>query len=296
MIAPVPTAHAHPASAWIDTHAHLDAPEFAADGFALREKARAAGVAHVVIPAVAHGHWADVQALAHRTGDSYALGIHPLWTPQAKDTDVQALHQMLPRLCADPSFVGLGEIGLDFLVPGLDAQRQIWLFEQQVRLAQEFNLPVIVHTRRSCEQVLHILRRSRVRCGIIHAFNGSAQQAQALVDLGFKLGFGGAVTFERAHKLRHLVTTLPLSALVLETDAPDMPPQWLYTPAEQRLAGSPQGRNTSAELPRIAAEIANLRGITADTLAVANSVNARAALRGLPAWTQTIAQPIPASI
>jgi TatD DNase family protein len=120
--------------------------------------------------------------------------------------------------------------------------------------------------------------------GIAHAFNGSAQQAQAFIDLGFKLGFGGAVTYERALKLRELAARLPLDSLVLETDAPDIPPHWLYTTAEQRAAGQPQGRNTSAELPRIAAEVARLRSLPLPALAQATGRNARAALRGLPAW------------
>ena len=119
--------------------------------------------------------------------------------------------------------------------------------------------------------------------GIAHAFNGSAQQAQAFIDMGFKLGFGGAITYERALKLRELAASLPLEALVLETDAPDIPPHWLYTTAEQRAAGQPQGRNSSAELPRIAAEIARLRGMGIEQLAQASTANARKALKGLPA-------------
>ncbi|MDR3003045.1 MAG: TatD family hydrolase, partial [Acidovorax sp.] len=118
-----------------------------------------------------------------------------------------------------------------------------------------------------------------------HAFNGSAQQAQAFIDLGFKLGFGGAVTYDRALKLRALAATLPLDSLVLETDAPDIPPHWLYTTAEQRAAGQPQGRNSSVELPRIAAEVARLRGMAIEDLQAATTANARAALGGLKAFS-----------
>ena len=270
--------------AWIDTHCHLDAPEFDADRDAVRTAAAQAGVGHVVIPAVARGHWEAAVALARRHGDSYALGIHPLYTPAAQPEDIAALRAMLAQLRDDPALVAVGEIGLDFFVPGLDAGRQIWFYEQQIGLAREFGLPVILHVRKSSDRLLKTLRAHPVAGGIAHAFNGSAQQAQAFVDLGFKLGFGGAVTYDRALKLRELAATLALDALVLETDAPDIPPHWLYTTAGQRAAGQPQGRNAPAELPRIAAEVARLRGITPEALAEATGRNARQALRGLPAF------------
>jgi len=269
---------------WIDTHCHLDAPEFAPDRDAVRAAAQAAGVKHLVIPAVQRSHWQDVIALAHRHGDSYALGIHPLYTPGAQESDIAALRELLSQQLGDPHLVAVGEIGLDFFVPGLDEQRQIWFYEQQIRLAREFGLPVILHVRKSSDRLLKTLRQHRVVGGIAHAFNGSVQQAQAFIDLGFKLGFGGAITYERALKLRELAASLPLQALVLETDAPDIPPHWLYTTAEQRAAGQPQGRNSSAELPRIATEIAQLRGMGIEQLAQASTANARAALSGLPAF------------
>ncbi len=268
---------------WIDTHCHLDAPEFAPDRDAVRAAAQAAGVTHLVIPAVQRSHWQEVIALAHRHGDSYALGIHPLYTPGAQESDIAALRELLGQQRGDPHLVAVGEIGLDFFVPGLDEQCQIWFYEQQIRLACEFELPVILHVRKSSDRLLKTLRQHRVVGGIAHAFNGSAQQAQAFIDMGFKLGFGGAITYERALKLRELAASLPLQALVLETDAPDIPPHWLYTTAEQRAAGLPQGRNSSAELPRIAAEIARLRGIDIKQLAQASTANARKALQGLPA-------------
>lgn len=274
-----------PCCHWIDTHCHLDAPEFDADRDSARAAATAAGVSHLVIPAVARAHWPQAVALAQRHGDSYALGIHPLWTPQADPTDIDALRKLLTgELRHDPRLVAIGEIGLDFFVPGLDAARQTWFCEQQLRLARALDLPVILHVRQSSDRLLQLLRAHPVPGGIAHAFNGSAQQARAFIALGFKLGFGGAVTFDRALKLRHLAATLPLDSLVLETDAPDIPPHWLYVPAAARAQGQPQGRNTSAQLPRIAEEIARLRGITPLTLAQATSANARAALRGLPAW------------
>ena len=268
-------------SCWIDTHCHLDAAEFAPDRDEVRAAARAAGVAHLVIPAVERAHWQEVVQLAHRHGDSYALGIHPLYTPRADESDIGALREMLTRQRSDPHLVAVGEIGLDFFVPGLNAERQIWFYEQQIKLAREFELPVILHVRKSSDRLLKTLRQHKVVGGIAHAFNGSAQQAQAFMDLGFKLGFGGAITYDRALKLREMAASLPLNALVMETDAPDIPPHWLYTTAEQRAEGQSQGRNSPAELPRIAAQVAQLRGISVDTLAQASTANAQQVL-GLP--------------
>jgi TatD DNase family protein len=275
----------HAPTAWVDTHCHLDAPEFDADRDAVRAAARAAGVGHIVIPAVQRSHWHDVIALARRHGDSYALGIHPLYTPAAQESDIAALRDLLAECRGDPQLVAVGEIGLDLFVAGLNVERQAWFYAQQIELAREFDLPVILHVRKSSDQLLKVLRATPVVGGIAHAFNGSAQQAQAFIGLGFKLGFGGAVTYDRALKLRALVATLPLDSLVLETDAPDIPPHWLYTTAEQRAEGLPQGRNSSAELPRIAAEVARLRGMSIEDLQAATTANARAALGGLKAFS-----------
>ena len=269
---------------WIDTHCHLDAAEFHSDRDAVRAAARAAGLGHLVIPAVQRSDWRAVMALAHRHGDSYALGIHPLYTPQAQEGDIAALRTLLQEAQGDPHLVAVGEIGLDFFVPGLDAQRQIWFYEQQVLLARELGLPVILHVRKSSDRLLKTLRAYPVEGGIAHAFNGSWQQAQTFIALGFKLGFGGAVTYERALKLRELASQLPLESIVMETDAPDIPPQWRYTTAEQRAQGQAQGRNSPCELPRIAATVADLRGMDVQALAEATSQNARRALRGLPAF------------
>lgn len=272
---------------WIDTHCHLDAAEFDADRSAVRAAGRAAGVAHCVIPAVERGNWQTVRELAHAGNDSYALGIHPLFTPRANAEDLELLKQELAARRDDPRLVAVGEIGLDFFVPGLDAGHQQRIYRAQIQLARAFDLPVLLHVRKSSDQLLKQLRETPVRGGIAHAFNGSAQQAQMFIDLGFKLGFGGALTFERAHKLRQLATELPLSALVLETDAPDIPPQWVYTTAEQRAEGVAQGRNSPAELPRIAQVVAELRGIPAAELAEASTANACAALPGLSALIHT---------
>ncbi|RKJ98828.1 TatD family deoxyribonuclease [Alicycliphilus denitrificans] len=272
--------------AWIDTHCHLD--EFAVHGGAAHadaERARAAraGVVHCVLPAVELANLQAVRAMAHRHGDSYALGIHPLYTPQARDGDLQALERMLEQCLPDPRLVAVGEIGLDFFVPGLDAARQERFYRAQLQLARRFDLPVILHVRRSADRLLKGLRELPVRGGIAHAFNGSLQQARAFIAMGFKLGFGGAVTYERALQLRRLAAELPLDALVLETDAPDIPPHWLYVTAAERAAGAAPARNSPAELPRIAAVVAGLRGIEAGELARASRDNACAALPKLRA-------------
>jgi TatD DNase family protein len=264
-------------SGWIDTHCHLDAPEFDADRAAVLARAQAAGVRQVVLPAVLREHFGTVRELARRHGLAYALGIHPLYVDQADDADLPALRQALVDGASDPRLVAVGEIGLDHFVPGLDLARQERFYLAQLEMAREVGLPVILHVRRSADALLKALRRVRVVGGIAHAFNGSDQQAQAFIDLGFKLGFGGALTFDRALQIRRLAATLPLSAIVLETDAPDIPPHWLYKTAEQRAAGE-RSRNEPAELPRIAAELAALRGIGLDVLAQATAANARAAL------------------
>ena len=264
---------------WIDTHCHLDAPEFAHDVDAVRAQARALGVQHLVIPAVEVAHAEAVQALAQRHSDSYALGIHPLYTGRAGDGDVAALAQVFERVQHDPHLVAVGEIGLDYFVPGLDAARQEQFYRAQLQLARRFDLPVILHVRRSADRLLKGLRELPVQGGIAHAFNGSLQQARTFIALGFKLGFGGALTFERALQLRRLATELPSEVLVLETDAPDMPPHWIYRTAFERAAGSPQGRNAPAELPRIAQVLADLRGMPLAALAQQTTANA---LQSLP--------------
>jgi len=267
---------------WIDTHCHLDAPEFACDREAVRTQARDAGVRLCVLPAVQRSDWAGVQALAARHGDAYALGIHPLYVPAAQDEDLQALDVALSAARSDPRLVAVGEIGLDFFVPELCTpqmrERQWRFYLAQLQLARAHGLPVILHVRRSADLLLKGLRQLGVAGGIAHAFNGSAQQARAFTGLGFALGFGGAMTFERATALRSLACSLPIGALVLETDAPDIPPQWLYRTAEARAAGVPQGRNSPAELPRIARVLADLRGMDTPALAQATAANARRVL------------------
>ncbi|MEY4753330.1 MAG: hypothetical protein RJA44_1005 [Pseudomonadota bacterium] len=262
---------------WIDTHCHLDAPEFAPDRLAVLARARAAGVTQLVLPAVSVAHFEPLQHLARQHGLAYALGVHPLYVAEQPADALAQLRQALQAARDDPLLVAVGEIGLDFFVPGLDAALQQHWYAAQLALAREFDLPVLLHVRRSADQLLRQLRRTPVRGGIAHAFNGSHQQAEAFIALGFKLGFGGTLTFERALQIRRLAATLPAEALVLETDAPDIPPHWLYRSAAERAAGA-TSRNEPAELPRIAAHLAELRGLDLAELAALSSANARAAL------------------
>jgi TatD DNase family protein len=279
---------------WVDTHCHLDAPEFAVDVGFVRQRAVQQGVVHCIIPAVEVANFNTVRALAQASGDSYCLGIHPLYVHRAESQDLATLDAALSEHGNDARLVAVGEIGLDYFVPELQAgplrKRQEEFYRAQLKLAKKYDLPVVLHVRKSADQLLKALREvggsgttGRAWSGIAHAFNGSEVQAQAFIQLGFKLGFGGAVTFEQALQLRHLAQTLPLNALVLETDAPDIPPHWLYTTAQQRAAGAGQGRNEPAELPRIAEVVAQLRGMPLDALAQATMANACTALPRLGA-------------
>jgi TatD DNase family protein len=255
----------------VDTHCHLDAQEFAADRDEVVARAGAAGVRMIVVPSVDVAGFDAVRRLADRyEGVRYALGIHPMRVEQADPDALEALRAALRASIGDPRLVAVGEIGLDHFVPGLDRAIQERFFVAQLRCAREFGLPVILHVRRAQDTVLKHLRRERPPGGIAHAFNGSVQQAQAFTALGFVLGFGGAMTFERALQIRRLAGTLPLSDCVLETDAPDIAPAWLG-----------RARNEPAELPGIARVFAQLRGLSAEAVAAATGENAARVLTRL---------------
>jgi len=246
----------------IDTHCHLDAAEFDLDRDAVHAMALAAGVERIVVPAVAVDSFNRVKtSVARYPGCVAAYGIHPLCVMQAKEADLAVLRAWL--LNEKP--VAVGEIGLDFYVTDLDPARQEFFFVEQLKLAREFNLPVLLHVRRSVDLILKQLRRFKLSGGIAHAFNGSRQQADEFIKLGFKLGFGGAMTFSGSTRIRQLAASLPLESIVLETDAPDIPPAW--------LAG---GRNAPAELHRIAEVLAELRGLNLTAIAGQTAHNARA--------------------
>jgi len=251
----------------IDTHCHLDAGEFADDRDAVHAGALAAGVGRILVPAVAAGNFTAVRdCVARYPGCVAAYGIHPLYVGGARDDDLDALRQWL----GGGQAVAVGEIGLDHFVADGDPQRQEYFFVEQLKLAREFGLPVVLHVRRAVDAVLKQLRRIRVSGGIAHAFNGSRQQAEEFLKLGFALGFGGAMTFSGSTRIRALAASLPDEAIVLETDAPDIPPAW--------LAGR---RNAPGELPRIAGELAALRGISVAAVAAMTAANARRVLPGI---------------
>ncbi|MGV3655376.1 MAG: TatD family hydrolase [Noviherbaspirillum sp.] len=257
---------------WIDTHCHLDASEFGLEADAVARAAAAGKVSRIVIPAVACANFGAVATLAARHANCrYALGIHPIFVPDAEEDDLAVLRATAEAALGDPNLVAIGEIGLDFFVPALASgplrEKQEYFYSEQLKIARDLGLPVVLHVRRSQDIVLKYLRRIPVAGGIAHAFNGSFQQADAFIGLGFRLGFGGAMTFTRALQIRRLATQLPLDAIVLETDAPDIPPTWIHP-----------GRNSPEELPRIGHVLAELRGMREEDVACATTQNARAAL------------------
>lgn len=253
----------------IDTHCHLDVEEFAADRLAVLGRARRAGVTRQVIPAIHAAGWPALMALCRAESGLYpALGMHPIYLAQHRPEHLDALRALIEA----ERPVAIGEIGLDYFVAELNRDEQQRLFEAQLRVARDYDLPVLLHVRKAHDQVLAALRRIRVPGGIAHAFNGSAQQAQHYLDLGFKLGFGGTVTYDRALNIRRLAAELPLEGIVLETDAPDIP-----------LAARRGERNSPEYLPEVAQAIAALRGVAIEEVARATNANVETLLQ-LEKW------------
>ena len=248
----------------IDTHCHLDAAEFDGDRAAVHAAALAAGVERFVVPATAVHCFKTTKTVVETfSGCVAAYGIHPLYVMQAGEEDLAAVRNWL----AAERPVAVGEIGLDFFVPEIDATRQEHFFVEQLKLAREFELPVLLHVRRAIDPILKHLRRIRVPGGIAHAFNGSRQQAEEFIKLGFKLGFGGAMTYSGSTRIRELAASLPLDSIVLETDAPDIPPAWLN-----------RGRNTPAELLSMVKVLAELRNLPLEEVVATTTGNALSAL------------------
>ena len=229
--------------------------------------ARAVGVERIVVPAIAADSFPKVKSAVERyPGCVAAYGIHPLYVVQARESDLATVRAWL----GSEQPVAVGEIGLDYYVGDSDPARQAFFFVEQLKLAREFQLPVLLHVRRAVDDILKYLRRIAVPGGIAHAFNGSRQQAEIFIGLGFKLGFGGAMTYSGSTRIRELAASLPLESIVLETDAPDIPPAWLN-----------RGRNAPAELARIAQTLAELRGLPLAQVAAVTSDNARQLFPGL---------------
>ena len=261
-----------PILTWIDTHVHWDATEFDVDRAMALQRARAAGVVACLNPAVSVAGFDNVRLLAEASMQHHAwprilpaYGIHPLYVDTASASDLTTLDQYL-RVHRP---VAIGEIGLDAYAGAPDMTQQQTLFEAQLALAVQHQLPVLLHVRHAVEAVIQSLKRIQgsrniLPGGIAHAFNGSESQADQLIRMGFLLGFGGAMSYEGSRRIRRLASSLPLGHIVLETDAPDMSPVWLH-----------QTRNESAELPKIAATLAKLRDIDCRLLAEQTTDNAR---------------------
>ncbi len=248
----------------IDTHCHLDAGEFDPDRDAVYQRARQAGVEIQVLPAISAANFAAVAAACRRyPGCLPAWGLHPMYLPIHQQRHLDELRRQIE----DWRPVAVGEIGLDLFVPDLDPAGQEFFYVEQLKIARDHDLPVLLHCRRAIDLILKKLRRIGVKGGIAHAFNGSRQQADEFLKLGFKLGFGGAFTYTRANNLRRLAVALPLEAIVLETDSPDISPAWVG-----------KGRNEPAELARIAQTLAELRGVDVDEIARQTTLNARGVL------------------
>jgi len=269
------------ALAWVDTHCHIDAPEFKETLPEIISGAADKGVKAILLPTVQASDWVPAKNLVNQyshqiPGLVYTLGIHPLYINRAQEGDIGILKTQIEQSFNDPRFVGIGEIGLDYFVEGLDPQRQEFFFHKQLDLAQQFQLPVILHVRRSQDAILKALRKRTVPGGIVHAFNGSYQQAEQFIELGFKLGFGGAATYDRALQIRRLLKEIPLESIVTETDSPDIPPAWLKEEGGKF--------NEPALLPRIAQQLAGIRGISDELFSKAVWQNA---MQAIPRWFAT---------
>lgn len=254
----------------IDTHCHLDAAEFDTDRDSIAEQSLQNGVGVIVVPAVARNNFDEVIALCVKHKHcAYALGIHPMYVDAALLEDLEILDQYV----RNNNPVAVGEIGLDYFLTNPrdnpdNIERQQIFYVEQLKIARHYQLPVILHVRSSIDEILKQLRKYKLIGGIAHAFNGSFQQAQQFIDLGFKLGFGGAMTYSRALKIRDLAAKLPLDAIVLETDAPDIPPEWVDR----------GGRNSPLELPKIAQVLAELKQVNVSQVIDITSANALKAL------------------
>ena len=249
----------------IDSHTHLDFAEFDDDRQALLAQSRALGVRRMVVLGVYQRNWQRVWDLVQSDPDLHAaFGLHPVYLDEHQPDDLRQLADWLSRLAGHRQLCAVGEFGLDYYLPTLDRQRQQTLFEAQLQLASDFQLPALLHVRRSHAQVIATLKRFKLqRGGIIHAFAGSREEALEYIKLGFKLGLGGAATWPQALRMHKVIAGLPLDAVVLETDSPDMAP-----------AMYPGQRNSPAHLPAICAALAAIMGISPEQLAAASTANA----------------------
>jgi len=248
----------------VDSHCHLDFAEFDADRDQVVEQCRGLGIVAMVVPGVVADDWPRVIETCRRYPGLFpALGLHPMFMDRHRPEDVARLREAIVQY----SPVAVGEVGLDFYHGDSGRDAQLALMQRQIQLAEEFGLPLILHVRKAHDEMLALLRKSRVTGGVIHAFSGSLQQAQQYIGLGFLLGIGGSITYPRAKRLRAIVTQLPLTALILETDAPDMPP-----------AGGQGRRNQPQTILQVAETLATLRGEPLERVAQQTTANLAALL------------------
>jgi TatD DNase family protein len=249
----------------IDSHTHLDFPDFDEDRQALLAESRALGVRRMVVLGVYQANWQRVWDLVQSDPDLYAaFGLHPVYLDEHRPEDLRELAEWLTRLAGHRQLCAVGEIGLDYFIETLDRERQQTLFDAQLQLAADFNLPALIHVRRSHAAVIATLKRFKLkRAGIIHAFAGSKEEAREYIRLGFKLGLGGAATWPQALRMHRVLAELPLNSVVLETDSPDMAP-----------AMFPGQRNSPAHLPAICSALAAIMAISPERLAAVSTANA----------------------
>lgn len=252
----------------IDTHCHLDLGAFDADRMEVIKQARGLGVRQFVIPGVEQKTWSGLIQFCNTEDYLHpALGLHPFFLESHTDQHLSDLSALIEKEYP----IAVGEIGLDYQVKGLNRDRQEFLFGEQLRIARQQGLPVLLHVRKAHDQVIRLLKQHQVKGGICHAFNGSRQQADQYLDLGFKLGFGGMLTYERSTRLRSLARALPLEGIVLETDSPDM------VGAQHQY-----GRNSPEYLPEILKALSEVREQDSLQVAEMTSQNARDVLQLLP--------------
>jgi len=245
----------------VDTHCHLDDVRFDTDRSHIINEARLAGVQAIVVPGIAAGEFSDLQALAHSHSCVYACaGLHPLFMDAHDGNSFDELKKMVNN----QGIVAIGECGLDHSDKHADKSRQLDCFEKQISLSIEYKLPLIIHANRAVEAVLQCVARHAGSHGVIHSFNGSQQQADRFLELGFKLGFGGSVTYPRATRLRKLITELPLDSIVLETDSP----------YQSGMANSGQ-RNQPGWIVEVLESVAQLREEPIDEIARVTTLTAR---------------------
>lgn len=244
----------------IDSHCHLDVAEFTADLPETLSRGHANGINAFVVPAIDYASWPGLQALARRCPDiKPAFGLHPMFLNEHLPAHLDAL----PDWLQTPECVAVGECGLDFFVPGLDAADQETIFIEHIKLAVRFDKPLIIHARRATERVMQLLKSHGPCRGVVHSYSGSLEQARQLVAMGFYLGIGGPITYPRSHRIRALVKDMPLECLLLETDSPDQP-----------LFGEQGRRNEPRFLPRIAQAVADAKNLPIEQVALQTTANA----------------------